>query len=82
MVGSTVQEGKMALQLVLILTDGLKFRCNLLSEKPLVGWRSLGAEQYTDAARFSDVFRWKWPLKSPSPLLASAGTVCRSLRCT
>lgn len=43
-VGSTVQEGKMALQRVPILTDGPKFRCKLLSEKPSVGCRSLGAD--------------------------------------
>lgn len=54
LVGSAVQEGKTALQPVLTLTDRLKFRCNLLSEKLLVGWRSLGAEQYADATRFSD----------------------------
>ena len=52
--GSIVQEGKVALQPVLTLTDGLKFRCNLPSEKSLVGQRCLGAEQYADTDRFSD----------------------------
>lgn len=44
----------MALQAVLTPTDGIKFRYNTLSEKPLVGWRSLGAEQYAEADKFSD----------------------------
>jgi len=53
-VGSTAQEGKMGLQLALTLTDRLKFRSNTVSEKPVVGWRLLGAKQCAEAAKFSD----------------------------
>lgn len=46
--GSTIKDEKTAVRPVLMLTAGLKFRCNALSKQPLGGWGSLGAEQYTE----------------------------------